>query len=24
VFLQNSEIPAIFEIHGIIFLKKNP
>jgi hypothetical protein len=24
VFLQNSEIPAIFRIYGIIFLEKNP
>jgi hypothetical protein len=22
--LQNSEVPAIFRIYGIIFLKKNP
>jgi hypothetical protein len=24
VFLHNSEVPAIFGIYGIIFLKKNP
>jgi hypothetical protein len=24
VFLQNSEVPAIFGIYGIIFLNKNP
>jgi hypothetical protein len=24
VFLQNSEVPVIFRIYGIIFLKKNP
>jgi hypothetical protein len=23
VFLQNSEVPVIFGIYGIIFLKKN-
>jgi hypothetical protein len=24
VFLQNFEVPAIFGIYGIIFLKKDP
>jgi hypothetical protein len=24
VFLHNYEVPAIFGIYGIIFLKKNP
>jgi hypothetical protein len=24
VFLHNSEVPAIFRIYEIIFLKKNP
>jgi hypothetical protein len=24
VFLHNSEVPSIFGIYGVIFLKKNP